>query len=32
MAGDLWLLPVAVLVGTVAMASGIEGGTLLRDR
>ncbi|MFU8886054.1 MAG: sulfite exporter TauE/SafE family protein [Cyanobacteriota bacterium] len=28
MAGDLWLLPVAVLVATVAMASGIEGGTL----
>jgi hypothetical protein len=24
----LWLLPVAVLVATVAMASGIEGGTL----
>ncbi len=24
MAGDLWLMPVAALVGTVAMASGIS--------
>jgi len=26
MAGDLWLMPVAVLVGTVAMASDISKG------